>query len=54
MTEVELEDHDIMKRVHAGRVHMQAQQDSHTGPYHPELEDGLKHFHDFWRARLEN
>jgi phenylpropionate dioxygenase-like ring-hydroxylating dioxygenase large terminal subunit len=47
------EDDEIAERMDAGRRALVAQGRSEVGPYQSPLEDGMRHFHRFYRRELE-
>ncbi|MGE5170481.1 MAG: aromatic ring-hydroxylating oxygenase subunit alpha [Rudaea sp.] len=47
------EDDEIAERMDAGRKALYAQGRSETGPYQSPMEDGMQHFHEFYRREME-
>jgi len=47
------EDDEIAERMDAGRKALFAQQRSEIGPYQSPMEDGMQHFHEFYRREME-
>ncbi len=47
------EDDEIAKRMDAGRIALTAQGRSEVGPYQSPLEDGMQHFHEFYRREMD-
>ena len=47
------EDDEIAERMDAGRKALVAQGRNDVGPYQSPLEDGMRHFHQFYRRELE-
>jgi phenylpropionate dioxygenase-like ring-hydroxylating dioxygenase large terminal subunit len=50
LDEVTNEDHEASVRLHAGRSALARQGVEYQGPYQPELEQGLRHFHAYLRG----
>ena len=50
---VALEDDEIGERMDAGRMALYSQGRSEVGPYQSPMEDGMQHFHEFYRAQME-
>ncbi len=48
--ETALEDDDIAERMDRGRYALMRQKRSEVGPYQSPMEDGMQHFHEFYRA----
>src|SRR5213075_1690268 len=46
------EDDEIAERMDAGRMALVAQGRSEVGPYQSPMEDGMRHFHEFYRREL--
>jgi len=46
------EDDEIAERMDAGRRALYAQGRSETGPYQSPMEDGMQHFHEFYRREM--
>jgi len=51
--ETSKEDDEIAERMDAGRKALYAQGRSETGPYQSPMEDGMQHFHEFYRREME-
>src|SRR5215470_7892858 len=51
--ETAVEDDEIALRMDAGRRALYKQGRSEEGPYQSPMEDGLQHFHEFFRTQLE-
>ncbi|MBK6294280.1 MAG: aromatic ring-hydroxylating dioxygenase subunit alpha [Rhodoferax sp.] len=47
-----LEDDEIGERMDAGRRALLQRGDNEVGPYQSPMEDGMQHFHDWYRARM--
>ncbi len=47
------EDDEIAERMDAGRKALYAQGRSEVGPYQSPMEDGMQHFHEFYRRAME-
>jgi phenylpropionate dioxygenase-like ring-hydroxylating dioxygenase large terminal subunit len=47
------EDDEIAERMDAGRNALFAQRRSEVGPYQSPMEDGMQHFHEFYRREME-
>jgi phenylpropionate dioxygenase-like ring-hydroxylating dioxygenase large terminal subunit len=47
------EDDEIAERMDAGRKALCAQGRSEVGPYQSPMEDGMQHFHEFYRREME-
>ena len=50
--ETAAEDDEIALRMDEGRRVLYAQGRSEVGPYQSPMEDGMQHFHDWYRAKL--
>jgi len=50
--ETAAEDDEIAERMDAGRKALYAQRRSEVGPYQSPMEDGMQHFHEFYRSRM--
>src|SRR6476620_9991003 len=48
-----VEDDEIAERMDAGRKALMRRGDNEVGPYQSPMEDGMQHFHEWYRARLE-
>jgi choline monooxygenase len=48
------EDDEIAERMDAGRKALYAQGRSEVGPYQSPMEDGMQHFHEFYRREMES
>ena len=48
-----VEDDEIAERMDAGRRVLHERGESQVGPYQSPMEDGMQHFHEFLRARLD-
>jgi phenylpropionate dioxygenase-like ring-hydroxylating dioxygenase large terminal subunit len=48
------EDDEIAERMDAGRNALYAQGRSEVGPYQSPMEDGMQHFHEFYRREMEH
>jgi len=51
--ETAVEDDEIAERMDAGRRALYAQGRSETGPYQSPMEDGMRHFHEFYRSQMD-
>ena len=47
------EDDEIAERMDAGRKALYAQGRSEVGPYQSPMEDGMQHFHEFYRREMQ-
>lgn len=47
-----VEDDEIAERMDAGRKALLARGDDEVGPYQSPMEDGMQHFHEWYRARM--
>ncbi|MBH9552701.1 aromatic ring-hydroxylating oxygenase subunit alpha [Inhella gelatinilytica] len=47
-----IEDDEIGERMDAGRKALFARGDNEVGPYQTPMEDGMKHFHEWYRAKM--
>jgi choline monooxygenase len=48
-----IEDDEIGERMDAGRAALLARGDNEVGPYQSPMEDGMQHFHEWYRKRME-
>lgn len=48
-----VEDDEIAERMDAGRRALMERGDDEVGPYQSPMEDGMQHFHEFYRRELE-
>ena len=48
-----IEDDEIAERMDAGRKALMQRGDNEVGPYQSPMEDGMQHFHEWYRARME-
>ena len=48
-----LEDDEIGERMDAGRRALLARGDNEVGPYQSPMEDGMQHFHDWYRRQIQ-
>jgi phenylpropionate dioxygenase-like ring-hydroxylating dioxygenase large terminal subunit len=46
------EDDEIAERMDAGRRALYAQGRNEVGPYQSPMEDGMQHFHEFYRRQM--
>jgi choline monooxygenase len=49
-----IEDDEIAERMDAGRKALMLRGDNETGPYQSPMEDGMQHFHEWYRAMMGN
>jgi len=49
-----LEDDEIGERMDAGRRALLLRGDNEVGPYQSPMEDGMQHFHDWYRRQIHN
>ncbi len=49
-----IEDDEIGERMDAGRAALLARGDNEVGPYQSPMEDGMQHFHAWYRKRMES
>ncbi len=47
-----IEDDEIAERMDAGRKALYERGDNEVGPYQSPMEDGMQHFHEWYRGRL--
>ena len=47
-----VEDDEIALRMDAGRLALLNRGDNEIGPYQSPMEDGMQHFHEWYRAQL--
>jgi choline monooxygenase len=47
------EDDEIALRMDAGRRALMERGENQVGPYQSPMEDGMQHFHEFYRARID-
>ena len=47
-----IEDDEIAERMDAGRAALLARGDNEVGPYQSPMEDGMQHFHDWYRKAM--
>jgi choline monooxygenase len=47
-----IEDDDIAERMDAGRKALMLRGDNEVGPYQSPMEDGMQHFHEWYRGKL--
>ena len=48
-----IEDDEIAERMDAGRAALLARGDNEIGPYQSPMEDGMQHFHEWYRGKLD-
>ena len=48
-----VEDDEIALRMDAGRRALMERGDNETGPYQSPMEDGMKHFHEWYRREMK-
>ena len=48
-----IEDDEIGERMDAGRRALMARGDNEVGPYQSPMEDGMQHFHDWYRGQIQ-
>ena len=48
-----IEDDEIAERMDAGRAALFARGDNEVGPYQSPMEDGMQHFHEWYRRKME-
>jgi choline monooxygenase len=49
-----IEDDEIGERMDAGRKALMARGDNEIGPYQSPMEDGMQHFHEWYRGKIGN
>jgi phenylpropionate dioxygenase-like ring-hydroxylating dioxygenase large terminal subunit len=49
-----VEDDEIAERMDAGRQALMRRGDNEIGPYQSPMEDGMQHFHEWYRARIRS
>ena len=47
-----VEDDEIAERMDAGRKALMQRGDNEIGPYQSPMEDGMQHFHEWYRGRI--
>ena len=47
-----VEDDEIAERMDAGRLALLKRGDNETGPYQSPMEDGMQHFHEWYRGSI--
>ena len=47
-----IEDDEIAERMDAGRAALMARGDNEVGPYQSPMEDGMQHFHEWYRREI--
>jgi choline monooxygenase len=47
-----IEDDEIGERMDAGRLALMRRGDNEVGPYQSPMEDGMQHFHEWYRNRI--
>jgi len=47
-----IEDDEIAERMDAGRQALLARGDNEVGPYQSPMEDGMQHFHEWYRRQM--
>ena len=52
--ETMVEDDEIAERMDAGRLALMRRGDDEAGPYQSPMEDGMRHFHDWYRGMVGN
>ena len=52
--ETAIEDDDIGERMDRGRMALEAEGRNEVGPYQSPMEDGMQHFHEFYRRMMES
>ncbi|AVP58438.1 aromatic ring-hydroxylating oxygenase subunit alpha [Pulveribacter suum] len=50
--ETAIEDDEIAERMDAGRKALLARGDNEAGPYQSPMEDGMQHFHEWYRSKM--
>ena len=50
--ETVIEDDEIAERMDAGRQALMARGDNEVGPYQSPMEDGMQHFHEWYRQAI--
>ena len=50
--ETAVEDDEICQRMHEGRKALWLRGESEVGPYQSPTEDGMQHFHEFYRRLM--
>jgi choline monooxygenase len=48
-----IEDDEIALRMDAGRLALMERGDNEVGPYQSPMEDGMQHFHEWYRRRMD-
>ncbi|MNY28596.1 hypothetical protein D3C86_1625800 [compost metagenome] len=52
--ETAIEDDEIAERMDAGRKALMLRGVNETGPYQSPMEDGMQHFHEWYRRIMQN
>ena len=52
--ETAIEDDEIAERMDAGRKALMMRGDNEVGPYQSPMEDGMQHFHEWYRKQMQN
>ena len=47
-----IEDDEIAERMDAGRLALMQRGDNEVGPYQSPMEDGMQHFHEWYRRKM--
>jgi choline monooxygenase len=48
-----MEDDEIAERMDQGRMALMQRGDNQVGPYQSPMEDGMQHFHEWYRRRMD-
>jgi phenylpropionate dioxygenase-like ring-hydroxylating dioxygenase large terminal subunit len=48
-----VEDDEIAERMDQGRLALMQRGDNQVGPYQSPMEDGMQHFHEWYRRRMD-
>jgi len=48
-----VEDDEIAERMDQGRMALMQRGDNQVGPYQSPMEDGMQHFHEWYRRRMD-
>jgi phenylpropionate dioxygenase-like ring-hydroxylating dioxygenase large terminal subunit len=48
-----IEDDEIAERMDAGRKALLQRGDNEVGPYQSPMEDGMQHFHEWYRSKMD-
>ena len=52
-TDTAVEDDEIAERMDEGRLALYKRGDNEVGPYQSPMEDGMQHFHEWYRGKVD-